>query len=200
MNPQMHITFKLGVFFFFHKRCKENNNNRGAQWWHLWSDRQVSPLCLHMDDIFDVISFCCSKEEGCGSFKAHMRGSTGSNLSLSTPCPICINSYVTMVSVCNGLSSTAAVRGTGTETGNAHGWKTSPDIRPWLKGCSKGLKTTSQWRHMKKFKTIKPQRTTIVEMYLSAEVSSAKHNTSMLLLCEDSLTTLFVVKCLAVLF
>lgn len=53
---------------------------------------------------------------------------------------------------------------------------------------------------MKKFKTIKPQRTTIVEMYLSAEVSSAKHNISMLLLCEDSLTSLFVVKCLAVLF
>lgn len=64
-----------------------------------------------------------SKEEGCGSFKAHTGGNTGSNLSLSTPCPICINSYVTMVSVYNGLSSTAAVRGTGTETGNAHGWK-----------------------------------------------------------------------------
>lgn len=59
MNPQMHITCKLGVVFF-HKHCKENNNNRGAQWWHLWSDRQVSPLCLHMDDIFDVISFCCT--------------------------------------------------------------------------------------------------------------------------------------------
>lgn len=122
MNPQMHITCTLGVVFF-HKHCKENNNNRGAQWWHLWLDRQVSPLCLHMDDIFYVISSHFSKEEGCGSFKAHMGGNTGSNLSVSTPCPICINSDVTMVSVYNGLSSTAAVRGTGTETGNAHGWK-----------------------------------------------------------------------------
>lgn len=57
MNPQ--ITCKLGVVFF-QKHCKENNNNRGAEWWHLWLDRQVSPLCLHMDDIFDVISFCCT--------------------------------------------------------------------------------------------------------------------------------------------
>lgn len=124
MDPQMHITCKLGVVFF-HKHCKEKQQQQRSTVVTSVVGQAGQPTLFthggHFQRHFILLHF--SKEEGCGSFKARTGGSTGSNLSLSTPWPICINSYVTMVSVYNGLSSTAAVRGTGTETGNAHGWK-----------------------------------------------------------------------------
>lgn len=59
--------------------------------------------------IKNVISLCrtLAKRKDAAAMKAHTGGTTVSTLSLSTPCPTCINSYVTMASVHNGSGSRA---------------------------------------------------------------------------------------------
>lgn len=84
----------------------------------------------------NVISLCrtLAKRKDAAALKAHAGGNTGSSLSLSTPCPICINSYVTMASVYNRLSSAEAVGAQKQEMTSAK----RPSL--WLWGFSSGWK------------------------------------------------------------
>lgn len=99
--PQLHATCNKAAFFST-DAAKKTTNARGDICG--WTSR--SNCFVYMWTMYKKRHL---KRKDAAALKARSGGTTVSSLSLSTPCPICINSYVTMASVYNRLSSAAAV-------------------------------------------------------------------------------------------
>lgn len=107
---------------FFHCRCKENNVKST-----LVVGQARRPVLFTCRPYIDVIfSAAFQQEEGCGSFEAqgkhHVQPLSIYFITYMLRSMTVEVLYVTLVSAYDGWSSTAAERGTGTGTGNAHRW------------------------------------------------------------------------------
>lgn len=132
--------------------------------------------------IKNVTSLCrtLAKRKDAAALKAHAGGTTASSLSLSTPCPICINSYVTMASVYNSAAAVAH---------RNRKWHQPKDPVFDCEASAVDKNNTamaSRWSS----KQIRLQNTTVVETYQGAEVNKTRYKFSVVMYC--TLTSSFV--------